>query len=87
MVAIAVASFIAAIPTRLSMHDLAVGFPFTWHTRQEIVTLGEQPHSFWLWLLLLDMALVLVVFVLLRAGISRLIHRRRMDYKVTNHAD
>lgn len=87
LVTIAAATFIAAIPTRLSMHDLAVGFPFTWRTRQEIVTLGEQPHSFSLWLLLLDVALVLVVFVVLRVGISRLVHGRRMDDKVTNHGD
>jgi len=84
-VAIVAATFVAAIPTRLSTHDLAVGFPFTWRTRQEIVTFGEQPHSFNLWLLLFDIALVLVVFVLLRIAISRLIHRRGTDERATNH--
>lgn len=86
LVAITAATFVAAIPTRLGMHYLAVGFPFTWRTRQEIVTSGEQPHSFSLWLLLLDIALVLVVLVLLRIAVSRLIHGRGADERVTNHA-
>ena len=84
LVAIAAATFVAAIPTPLSMHDLAVGIPFTWHTRQEIITLGEQPHSFTLWLLLLDIAIVLAVLTLLRIAFSRLIHRRGPDERVTN---
>jgi len=75
LVAVAAATFIAAIPTRLSSHDLAVGIPLTWHTRQEVITLGEQPHTFSLWLLLVDIALVLVALVMLRISISRLIHR------------
>jgi hypothetical protein len=52
---------IAAIPTRLASHDVAVGFPLTWHTRQEIITLGEQPHSFSLLLLLCDVGIALLV--------------------------
>jgi len=86
LLAITAATFVAAIPTRLSMHYLAVGFPFTWRTHQEIVSSGEQPHSFSLWLLLLDIALVVVVFVLLRIAVRRLIHRRGADDRVTNHA-
>lgn len=66
LVAVAAAAFVAAIPTRLASHHVAVGFPFTWLTRQEIVTFGEQPHSFSLSLLLLDIALVLAVFIALR---------------------
>ena len=84
LVAIATAMFVAAIPTRLGSHDVAVGFPFTWHTRLEVVTLGEQPHSFSLSLLLLDIVLVLIVFIALRIGVSRLIHRRGTDERVTH---
>jgi hypothetical protein len=85
-VAFTAATFVAAVPTRLNMHNFAVGFPFTWRTHQEIIASGEQPHSFSLWLLPLDIALVLVVFVLLRIAVSRLIHGRGADERVTNHA-
>jgi hypothetical protein len=83
LVAIAAAMLVAAIPTRLGSHDVAVGFPFTWHTRQEVITLGEQPHSFSFSLLLLDIVFVLAVFIALRIGI-RLIHRRGTDERVTH---
>ena len=36
-VAVVGATLVAAIPTRLADHDSAIGFPFTWHTAQEIV--------------------------------------------------
>jgi hypothetical protein len=42
---IVAAVIIAAIPTHLSSHDVALGVPFTWHTRQQVVTLGPQPQS------------------------------------------
>jgi MFS superfamily sulfate permease-like transporter len=86
LVAIIAATFIAAIPTRLSSHDSAAGFPFTWYNIQGIFTLGEYALSFSLWLLLLDIALVLAAFVVLRIVISKLIHRRGKDASVTNHA-
>jgi len=54
------AIIIAAIPTRVASHDVAVGFPFTWHTRQEIITFGEQPHTFSLLLLLADVGIALL---------------------------
>ena len=76
LVAIVAAALVAAIPTRLSMHNLAVGIPFTWRTRQEVVTSGEQPHTFTLWLLLLDIAIALAVFAMLRIFVRSLIHRR-----------
>jgi hypothetical protein len=57
---VAGATITAAIATRLSDHDLALGFPFTWYTRQDIVTLGEQPHSFSLLLMLLDFVIALL---------------------------
>ena len=59
-----VAIVIAAIPTRLGSHDVAVGFPFTWHTRHEIITFGAQPHSFSFLLLLSDVAIALLVLAL-----------------------
>ena len=74
-VAVVAATVIAAIPRRLRSHDLAVGTPLTWHTRQEVITLGEQPHGFSLWLLLVDIALVLVGLVMLRMAISKLVPR------------
>jgi hypothetical protein len=86
LVVIIAATFIAAIPTRLRSHDSAAGFPFTWYNLQEIFTLGEYALSFSLWLLLLDIALVLAAFVVLRIVISKLIHRRGKDASVTNHA-
>ena len=52
---------IAAIPTRLGSHDVAVGFPFTWHTSQQIITFGEQPHSFSFLVLLCDFGIALLV--------------------------
>ena len=68
---LAVAAMISAgIPTRLSSHGLAVGFPFSWRTRQEIITLGEQPHNFSLWLLVVNALLVLTVFVALWIAIN-----------------
>jgi membrane protein required for beta-lactamase induction len=76
MVAILAATFIAAIPTRLSSHDVAVGRPFRWHSRQEIITLGERLHNFSLGLLLLDVVLVLAVFVAVRIAVRKLIHKR-----------
>jgi len=66
------AVIIAAIPTRLGSHDVAVGFPFTWHTRQEIITFGEQPHSFSFLLLLSDVAIALLVL----AAFARLFRTR-----------
>src|SRR6267142_744770 len=59
------AILIANIPTRLSMHDLAVGVPFTWQTRQEIVSVGQHPHSFSLILFILDVGVCLLVLSLL----------------------
>jgi hypothetical protein len=76
LLAAVAATLVAAIPTRLSMHDLAVGLPFTWHTRQEIVTLGEQPNALSLWLLLLDIALVLGFLIVLRLLFGKLLRWR-----------
>lgn len=64
------ALFLAAIPTRLTDHDFAIGFPFTWHTHQEIVTFGPQPESFSVVFLLSDFALALLVLVVLRLAIK-----------------
>ena len=55
------ALLISAIPTQLGSHDFAVGFPFTWHTRQEIITLGAQPYSFSFLLLLSDFGITLIL--------------------------
>ena|SRR5437867_7862067 len=61
---LAVAAIIsAAIPTPLSSHGFAVGFPFAWHTRQEVITLGEQPHSFSFLFQFLDCAMALLCFL------------------------
>ena len=65
------AMVIAAIPTRLSSHDLAVGFPFTWHTRQEVITLGEQPLSLSFLFLLLDFTLALLALAALASLFRR----------------
>lgn len=70
---VVVAIIIAAIPTRLTSHDVAVGFPFTWHTRQEIITFGKQPHSFSFLLLLSNIAIALFVI----AVFARLLRARR----------
>ena len=67
-----VAIVIAAIPTRLGSHDVAVGFPFTWYTRQEVITFGEQPHTFSFLLLLSDIAIALLV----QAVFARLLRTR-----------
>jgi len=67
-----VAIVIAVIPTRLGSHDVAVGVPFTWHTRQEIIAFGEQPHSFSFLLLLADVAIALLVL----AALARLFRTR-----------
>jgi hypothetical protein len=56
---------IAAIPTRLGSHDVAVGFPFTWHARQEIISLGQQPQSFSALLLLCDFGIALLVLAVI----------------------
>jgi hypothetical protein len=63
-VLVVAALLIAAVPTRISSHNVAVGFPFTWHTRQEIVTLGEQPHTFSAFFLFCDFGIALVVLAL-----------------------
>jgi len=65
------ALLIAAIPTRLGSHDVAVGFPFTWHTRQEIITFGEQPHSFSALLLLSDFGIALLVLAVAARSLRR----------------
>jgi hypothetical protein len=73
LVVIVVATIVASMPTRpFSSHDLTVGIPFTWHTRREIITLGEQPHNFNFWLLLLDVVIVLAVLVLLLIAVNKL---------------
>ena len=59
------ALLIAAIPTRLGSHDVAVGFPFTWHARQEIITLGQQPQSFSALLVLCDFGIALLVLAVI----------------------
>src|SRR4051812_45947358 len=74
---IVAATLVAAIPTRLSSHDSAIGFPFTWHTAQEIVTFGPQPRSFRPWLLFVDIAVVLSSLVLLRFFMRRVSGSRR----------
>jgi len=76
LLATVAATFIAVIPTRLSMHDLAVGLPLTWHSRREIVTLWEQSDTLSYRLLLLDIALVLAFFIMLRILASEFIHWR-----------
>jgi hypothetical protein len=76
LLATVAATFVAAFPTRLSDHDLAVGLPLTWHSRREIVTLGEQSDTLSYWLLLLDIALVLAFFNMLRILASEFIHWR-----------
>lgn len=58
-----VAIVIAAMPTRIGSHDVAIGFPLAWYARQEIITLGEQPHSFSSILFLSDVAIALLVLV------------------------
>jgi len=70
------AIFVAAIPTRVSVHYLAVGLPLTWHSRREIVRLGDNPDNLSYWILLLDIALVLAFFIMLRILVSELIHWR-----------
>ena len=67
------ALFIAAIPTRVGSHDVAVGLPFTWHTSRQIVTFGPQPESFSFLRLFSDFALAL----LLLAGLFRFFRTRR----------
>src|SRR5262245_35062957 len=79
LLAAVVATLVALIPTRASMHDVAVGFPFTWRSRQEIVTVGEQPHNFSPWPLLPHIGLVLAFFTLLRTLTIKLIHARRAE--------
>lgn len=63
---------IAAIPTHLSSHSVAVGVAFTWHTRQEVVTLGEQPHSFNAAMLFADFWIALLVL----SAVTRLFRPR-----------
>ena len=72
------ATLVASIPTRIASHHLAVGLPFTWYTRQEIVTFGEQPSSFSFWLVLLDVMIVVSIFVALRIAV-----RSRDDSTIT----
>lgn len=67
------ALFIAAMPTRLGSHDVAVGVPFTWHTSQQTVTFGQQLESFSFFLLFSDFALAL----LLLTGVFRFFRTRR----------
>src|SRR5215472_7310598 len=71
---IAGALIIAAIPTRVSSHDVAVGIPFTWHTRQEVVTLGAQPHSFSAGFLLADFGISLLVLSVVASRFVRGLH-------------
>lgn len=69
---VASALVIAAIPTHLSSHDIALGVPFTWHTRQEVAKLGPQPDSFNAAMLLADFWIALLVL----SAVSRLIRTR-----------
>lgn len=69
---VVVAMLIAAIPTRLSSHDVAVGFPFTWHTRQEVVSLGNSLRNFSYVALILD----LVIAVLALTAIAAMFRRK-----------
>jgi hypothetical protein len=70
--ALAVASF----PTILSSHDVALGLPFTWYTRREIVTFGAQPNDVNLLKLLLDISLVLLGTNLLITLVRRIANRK-----------
>ena len=72
LVAITTATLLAASPTRVGSHDVAIGFPFTFHSRLEIITLGDQPHSFSLVLFLLDIGIVLAAILGLAVALSRL---------------
>ena len=69
---IVAAVVITSIPTRLGSHDVALGVPFTWHTRQEVVTFGEQPHSFNAAMLLADFCTSLLVL----SAVARLLRKR-----------
>ena len=62
---------IAAIPTRVASHHVAVGIPFTWRTSQVVATVGEQPRTFSFLLLLLDFAMALLTFSAIAALIRR----------------
>lgn len=56
---VVVAMVIAAIPTRVASHHVDIGFPFTWRTRQDVVSLDGIPlHSFSCIALVLDLAIV-----------------------------
>src|SRR5262245_45383503 len=41
-VALVAATIIAAIPTRITSHDFALGIPFTWRTRQTLVASADE---------------------------------------------
>ena len=69
---------VAAIPTRVSDHDVAVGFPFTWHSRQEVITLGEQPHSSSAPLLMLDIAIALIILSAISFDLVRLLRKMKV---------
>jgi len=76
LIATLAATLVAAIPTRLGAHDLAVGLAFTWHTRHEIVKLGEQSGALDIWVLLMDIVLVLGFLIILRILFSKVVHWR-----------
>jgi hypothetical protein len=65
----------AAIPNLalVSDHDFACGFPFTWYTRQDILTFDAPPYtqSFSVLLLLLDF----VIGLLALATLAKLVRR------------
>lgn len=68
---VVVAMAIAAIPTRLSSHDVVVGFPFTWHIRHEVVSLKKPLHGFSCIALILDLAIVLLALTAVAAMFCR----------------
>src|SRR5262245_39793307 len=85
-VALVAATIIAAIPTRITSHDFALGIPFTWRTRQTLVASADELrelHSLNWGLLLLDIAIVLTVLVALRFAINGVFFKRRPDANVS----
>jgi hypothetical protein len=75
----------AAIPNLalVSDHEFACGFPFTWHTRQEMVTFDVPPYtqSFSVLLLLLD-SVILKCNYLPGVVIVRKVFIEILDYSI-----
>lgn len=63
LVALSAAFCLATLPTRVTSHDAACGFPFTWYSRVEAISSPSpaitERNPEWL---LLNLGLILVVF-------------------------